>query len=288
MRTRLRVYAREELHQYDRPEDLRRPHESRRHGTWYAASGMTFNAMLLAGSRGDRDPVADYAHVAHKAMVMIGDRTMLSRVVDALRAAGARRIVVAVSSSIVRDHALSLGVETIEAANGPSESAARGFALLGAPLLVTTCDHALLKPAWITEFIKDVPPEADIAVLMAHQSAIERDVPNTKRTYLRFADGRWSGCNLFYLVTPSASKALELWRHVEQDRKKPWRIVRRLGPLLLLRYCLGKLRLGTALNHIGQVAGLCACMVASSYGLAAVDVDKPADLDLVRQLEIEI
>ena len=246
-----------------------------------------FNAFLLAGSRGGIDPVADYADVADKAMIIIDGRTMLSRVVDALRAAGAARIVVAVSSRIVRDHALSLGVETIAAAGGPSESAARGLELMGAPLLVTTCDHALLRPSWVEDFIAEVPTDADVAVLVAHRSTIERDVPQTRRTYMRFADGPWSGCNLFYLATPRALKAVEFWRTVEGDRKRPWRIVRRLGPMFLLRYGTGRLKLVTALAHIGKLAGLCACMVVSSSGLAAVDVDKPADLDLVRQLTID-
>jgi GTP:adenosylcobinamide-phosphate guanylyltransferase len=247
-------------------------------------SAQTFNAFLLAGSRGGIDPVARYADVADKAMIVIDGQTMLSRVVTALRQAGAVRIVVAVSSPEVRDHALSLGVETIAAAGGPSESAARGLEMLGAPLLVTTCDHALLDPAWVKDFIAEVPTDADVAVLVAHRSAIERDVPQTKRTYLRFADGPWSGCNLFYLATPRALKAVDFWRQVEGDRKRPWRIVRRLGPVFLLRYGIGRLKLGTALSHVGKLAGLCACMVVSSSGFAAVDVDKPADLDLVRRL----
>lgn len=243
-----------------------------------------FNALVLAGSRGGPDAVAQYAGVAEKAMIVIDGRTMLNRVVVALRQAGAARIVAAVSSDMVRDHALSLGVEAIAAAGGPSESAARGLVLLGAPLLVTTCDHALLTPTWIVDFISDVPTRADVAVLVAHRTAIERDVPQTKRTYLRFADGQWSGCNLFYLATPRAMKAIAFWQQVEADRKRPWRIVRRLGPLFVLRYAIGRLKLTTALNRIGELTGLRACAVVSASGLAAVDVDKPADLDLVRQM----
>jgi GTP:adenosylcobinamide-phosphate guanylyltransferase len=243
-----------------------------------------FNALVLAGSRAGTDPVADYAGVGDKAMIVIGGRTMLNRVVDSLRAAGAERIVVVASSQVVHDHAAALGVEIIDAAAGPSESAARGLDLLGAPLLVTTADHALLRPDWIANFLANLPSGADVAVLLANRCTIERDVPGTKRTYLRFADGAWSGCNLFYLATPDARRAIDLWRTVEADRKRPWRIVRRLGPALLLRYLVGRLTLASALGHIGATIGIRAAMVASPTGLAAVDVDKPADLDLVRRL----
>ena len=245
---------------------------------------MSFTALILAGSRGGVDPLAEHAGVPDKALIAIDGRTMLARVADALRAAGADRIVVAVSSAEVHAHAIDLGLEPLAAAAGPSASTALALDRLGAPLLVTTADHALLRREWITRFIADVPADADVAALLADRATIERAVPETKRTYLRFADGAWSGCNLFYLATPAARAAIDLWQRVERDRKRPWRIVWRLGPLLLLRYLTGRLTLASALGRVGALAGVRARMVASPFGLAAVDVDKIADLDLVRRL----
>lgn len=245
---------------------------------------MSFNALILAGARGGIDPVAAYAGVANKALIAVGGRTMLARVVDALRGAGAGRILVCTNDEMVRREVLALGTELIAAEAGPSASAARGFALAGAPLLLTTADHALLRPEWITAFLGAVPDDADVAVLLARRETIERDAPTTKRTYLRFADGDWSGCNLFWLGTPAANAALELWQHVERDRKRPWRIVRRLGIMPLVRYATGRLTLANALADIGGRVGVHARMVESAFGLAAVDVDKPGDLDLVRGL----
>ena len=245
---------------------------------------MTLNAIVLAGSRGGVDPVASYADVTDKALIDVGGRTMLARVVDALREAGAGRIVVVHSSDQVRDHALALGVEAMPGEAGPSASAAAALARIGAPALVTTADHALLRPEWITAFLVAVPPDADVAALLARRDVVEAAVPDTRRTWLRFADGDWSGCNLFQLATPRAAAAVALWQAVERDRKRPWRIVRRLGPGLLVRYLIGRLTLAEALARIGALAGVRAAMVASPYGLAAVDVDKPADLDLVRRL----
>ena len=245
---------------------------------------MSFNTIVLAGSRGGTDPVAAYAGVSDKALVKVGGRTMLSRVVDALRAAGADRVLVVHSSAEVRDHALTLGCEVFPGESGPSASAAAALAHLGAPALLTTADHALLSPEWITDFLAAIPSEVDVAALLARRDVVEAAVPETRRTWLRFADGAWSGCNLFHLATPRAADALALWQQVERDRKRPWRIVRRLGPGLLLRYLLGRLTLAEAIGQIGTLAGVRAAMVPSSHGLAAIDVDKPADLDLVRRL----
>ncbi len=245
---------------------------------------MTFNALVLAGSRAGVDPVAAHAGVSDKALVLIGARTMLARVVAALRAAGATRIVVVTASPAVEAEAHALEVETLAAAAGPSASAASGFGLLGAPLLVTTADHALLRSEWVRQLLDETPADADVAALLAPRAAIERDVPPTARTYFRFADGAWSGCNLFYLATPAAAGAIALWQQVELDRKHPWRIIRRLGAVLLLRYLIDRLTLAAALDRLGERADARIRIVESASGLAAVDVDTPADLDLVRRL----
>ena len=248
---------------------------------------MTFNALILAGSRGGADAVASYAGVADKALIVIEGETMLARVVAALRAAGADRIAVSANAPAVRAEAIRLGAEPLDAAAGPSASTRSGLRTLGAPLLVTTADHALLRAAWVCEFLTDAPPDADVAALLAHRDIVERDAPPTRRTYLRFADGGWSGCNLFLLRTPAADAAIGLWMSVEADRKRPWRIVRRLGVRTLLRYLGGRLTLNAALAQLGAIAGVRAAAVAARHGLAAVDVDKPDDLDLVRRIVAE-
>jgi GTP:adenosylcobinamide-phosphate guanylyltransferase len=222
--------------------------------------------------------------VSHKALIVLDDQTLLARVAQALRAAGATQIAVSVSDDAVRAAAIMLGLTVLTAASGPSHSVRDGIAALGAPLLVTTADHALLRPEWITRFLADVPADADVAALLARRDVIEAAAPGTRRTYLRFADGAWSGCNLFHFATPRAVAALDLWAQVEADRKRPWRIVRRLGIGTLLRYMSGRLTLVAALAHLGRLANLKAAAVASPFGLAAVDVDKPDDLDLVRDL----
>ncbi|NKJ42045.1 NTP transferase domain-containing protein [Novosphingobium sp. SG720] len=243
-----------------------------------------FSALVLAGSRGPDDPVAASEGLAAKALVTVGSVPMLVRVVRALRAAGAIRVAVAASDPQVVALARELGCSLVPAASGPSESAARGFAELGAPMLLTTADHALLQPQWIDDFRRAVAPGADVSVLLARRDVVEAAVPHTRRTWLRFADGQWSGCNLFHFATPRAADAFALWQSVERDRKRPWRIVWRLGPWLLLRYAVGRLSLRQAMAQLGRRAGLAVEAVASPHGLAAVDVDKPEDLALARQI----
>ncbi|PAX08376.1 GTP--adenosylcobinamide-phosphate guanylyltransferase [Sphingomonas lenta] len=241
-------------------------------------------AVVLAGSRpGAVDPVAAYAGVAHKALIELDGATLLARVVEALRGAGCEAAVSANAPEVVAQ-AERLGLPVLPTEAGPSASVGRALVELGTPLLVTTADHALLEPEWVRRFVVDVPANADVAVLLARRESIEAALPGTRRTYLRFADGNWSGCNLFLLRTPAAARAIDLWRLVEADRKRPWRIVRRFGLRMLMRYLLGRLTLAAAVARLGELAGVRAAVVESPFGLAAVDVDKPEDLEAVREL----
>lgn len=220
----------------------------------------------------------------HKALIEVAGTTMLARVAGALAKSSAGEVVVSTGEPAVAAAAATLGLRVVAAAAGPSLSVAAALEVLGAPLLVTTADHALLDPAWIDAFIAGVPPTADVAVLLARRETIDRDLPGSRRTYLRFADGDWSGCNLFYLATPRAAAALALWRQVEADRKRPWRIVRRFGVRPLLRYLRGRMTLAEAVETLGRTVGIEAAAVESAFGLAAVDVDTTADLASVRAL----
>jgi 2-phospho-L-lactate guanylyltransferase (CobY/MobA/RfbA family) len=241
-------------------------------------------ALVLAGARPEVDPVAAYAGVSHKALIELDGAPMLERVIGALAGAGVAWITVVSSNPDVAALAERLEAKVLPAEAGPSLSALKGVEAVGTPLVITTSDHALLHPAWIERFLDDASATADVCVLLARRAAVEAVAPGSRRTYLKFADGEWSGCNLFLLRNARALGAIQLWRSIEADRKRPWRIIRRLGPLALVRYLIGRMTLAEALERLSRLCGAQVAAVESPFGLAAVDVDKPADLDFVRSL----
>jgi hypothetical protein len=72
-----------------------------------------------------------------------------------------------------------------------------------------------------------------------------------------------------------------LWRSVEQDRKKGWRMIAALGPVALIGAVLRLRTLDQTLKSVGRRLGLEIRKVELENPLAAVDVDKPADHELV-------
>lgn len=245
---------------------------------------MSFNALILAGTRPDGDPFAAEQGVSHKSLIELSGKSLLQRVVEAVRQAGAARIAVSCTDAEVARLARDLGAEVLAARSGPSASVDAGLAELGFPLVVTTSDHAFLKGEWLTYFAGQTDERADVSIMLAHRTDVERAVPGARRTYLKFADGEWSGCNLFYLAKPDARKAVTVWQGIEADRKRPWRIVARLGLGTLLDYALGRLTLSAGIVRLGNRIGVEAQLVCAPDGLAAVDIDKAEDLELAREM----
>ena len=151
------------------------------------------------------------------------------------------------------------------------------------PLLVTTADHVLLDGQMIAEFIRGAD-SADVAVAMVEQGPLLTRFPDAQRTWLHFRGGAYSGANLFALTSPHAKAAIAEWRAVEQDRKKGWRVIAQFGLPLLLGAVLRLRTVHQTASALGRKLGLTLKVVELSNPIAAVDVDKQADLALVEQI----
>lgn len=238
-------------------------------------------ALILAGSRPGGDPLARHAGVAHKAAIPIAGRPMLVRVAETLAASdGVGEIAVSIDDPAAAE---ILGLRVLPPAATPSLSVAAAIETLGTPLLVTTADHALLLPEWVDHFLAHLPDAVGVAAV-ARSETVMAAAPETKRTFLRFRCGAYSGCNLFFFRDESALRAVDLWRRVEMHRKRPLKLLGVLGPMAVASYLLGRLNLRQALDKLGEKAGTRLGVVEMPFGESAIDVDKPEDLDLVRRI----
>jgi GTP:adenosylcobinamide-phosphate guanylyltransferase len=151
------------------------------------------------------------------------------------------------------------------------------------PLLVTTADHALLSPAMIDEMCRGAR-SSDIAIGVVRRASLVHRLPTTRRTWLKFRGGAYTGANLFVLKSPAVRPAIELWRSVEQDRKKAWRVISLLGPGVLLATLLRLVSLDEVLAQLGSRLGMRLKAIRLSNPLAGVDVDKAEDHALVEAI----
>jgi GTP:adenosylcobinamide-phosphate guanylyltransferase len=252
-------------------------------------SGTT--AVVLAGSRPGSDPLAAAFGTDLKALVPIGGKPMVRWPVEALLASPRFAEVRVLAQEPERiGEALPADPRLIV-----QQSAATIAATLERmcfdptvhwPLFVTTADHVLLNEGMIDEFC-DLVEVADIAIGVVERDNLMRRLPNSQRTWIRFRSGAYSGANMFLLGGKKVLPALELWRSVEQDRKKGWALLWAFGPANLLAAVLRLRTIHQILDRIGRRVGVSVEAVDLSDPLAAVDVDKLSDHDLVEALLAE-
>ena len=246
-----------------------------------------WTALLLAGSRPGGDPFAEANGVKAKALIPVAGEPMIAWPVRALL--GNERIervrVLAQDGAILRPALPDDARLTVEPSGATIAATLEAIIADPAtvyPLLVTTADHALLDGAMIDDFC-DRADGADVAIGLVERRPLMARLPQTKRTWIGFRGGAYSGANLFAFGSPKAARAVGLWRGVEQDRKKGWKLLTALGVPGLL----GLMRLRTldqTLDAMGRKLGLGLRAVQMTNPLAAVDVDKPADLVLVEAI----
>lgn len=256
------------------------------------------DVVVLAGDRGPGDPLATDAGVRGKALVPAAGTALLTRVAQVLsswRLLG-RLIVVAPDHADYRAAIAAAGFDPSSAVTWlvpePSLSASVrvGLAAAGSPTrLLLTADHALLDPAWLDDLLAAAArhPKAAVLVGVADWAAVMARFPGSRRTRYRFRDRSICGTNLFVLRASGADRLLRVWAGVEQQRKRPWRIVSLLGWGNLAQYMAGRLSLNEAFGALSSRLNIDIAPVLIDDPLSAVDVDTTADLRLVESVLIE-
>jgi GTP:adenosylcobinamide-phosphate guanylyltransferase len=242
-------------------------------------------AVVLAGSRPGKDPFAERYGTDMKALIPIVGEPMVRRPVEALLASrDVDRIrVLAQQQDRIREVLPDDPRLSVDASADTIASTLEKMCVdpdVQWPILVTTADHALLTPDMVADFLMR-SSGADIAIGVVSKDALLKRLPETKRTWLSFRGGAYSGANLFLLGSPRIRSTLELWRSNEQNRKKAWRMLLTLGLFGFLGALLRLRTLQQTLDSVGRKLGLEVRAVELSDPLAAVDVDKPADHALV-------
>ena len=253
-------------------------------------TAAAISVIVLAADRGPGDPLATSAGVIGKVLVEIAGKPMLTRVMQTVSGlAGDGRLMVVCRDDPAYAQAADVGREfqRIEPGPGPAASAVAAMDRLdpAEPVLLVTGDHPLLQPAWLEQFVSQAAASgADAAVGLVDHAAVVARFPDSRRTRYRFSDVSVCGTNLFYFAGRRGRAVVEQWRAFEAHRKKPWKIVGRLGPWNLLRYLTGRLSLAAAMAALSHRMNLRLTAVMLDAPEAAVDVDSPADLELVTRL----
>ena len=260
--------------------------------------GAKFAAVVLAGERPGRSDFSRELGLAASVLVEVAGKSALARVIEALESSES------VEAGVLCGPAENVFQENPEFQQilegssfrwmapkmGPSASALAGIEQLNSfPTLLTAGDHALLTAGLVDDFCtRALDLDVDVVFGLAPYSVVQAAFPESKRTVLKFSDGKYCGTNLFAILHSEGKAGPAFWSRVEADRKRPWRMVRRMGLgvglSMLLRYLLGRLTLDSVVDSLSRVMGCRVGYVLIDEPRVAVDVDSVADRDLAERI----
>lgn len=234
-------------------------------------------AVITAGGR-IADEYAREAGTTVKALVRIRGATMLDRIIDALRGAGATRIAV-VGGSEVRN-ACSARVERIvdEASSGSENlvNALRAWPDDGEPLLYATSDMPYVDAVAVGDFLGRVPA-GHVALPLAKAGDFSQRFPGCPPCGITLAGERVVNGDVFYVPPGLLERVERVAARFFDARKHPWQMARLVNGRVLVRFFLGRLRIEDLEAHGQRVLGVPARAIRGCKPELAFDADTVAD-----------
>lgn len=244
-------------------------------------------AVLLAGSP-NSGPLRAVDAAAWEALIPVGGVPMVTMVARVLLAVPeVTRLAVVAPPEVHPVLPADERIMSVPAGDSLMENLARGLAAFpGAPqVLVATADIPLLTPAAVEDFLARCGDRtADIYYPVAEEKVVSARYPNVKRTYVRLRDGRFTGGNIALFRPAAFARCRAKGEEFAAYRKKPLKLARVVGLGFLLRFISGRVTLRDAEHKVTSLVGISGRVVVTPFPEVAVDVDKPGDLELAREI----
>lgn len=238
-----------------------------------------WNAVVLAGDRDLKDPVARAGLTPFKAMAPVGDRRLIDFPLAALGAmmdeGRIGRIIVAAAPGMA---APSPGPwDVIEAGETIADTLSRAYEAVGAPLLITTSDAAMLTPDILRDFLEGAEGGADLSAGITPLATAEATPEAPPRKGFVLDKTAYVGANLFAIATTTPETAFKALARAGR---------RRLVGELLLSQLSWRLRPPTKAEAEAKAAKLLGCsaaLITLQQAEAGFEVNGALDLMHLRQ-----
>jgi CTP:molybdopterin cytidylyltransferase MocA len=124
---------------------------------------------------------------------------------------------------------------------------------------------------------------ADINYAVVTKETMEARFPHSQRSYVRLRDMQVCGGDLNVLRTSLVGED-KLWERIIQARKSAWRQASLLGYDLLFQLLARRISLEVAGRKVSERLGIFGVGSVSPYAELAMDIDKPAHLEVVEKV----
>jgi CTP:molybdopterin cytidylyltransferase MocA len=249
------------------------------------------DAVITAGGIPEpNEPLYPLTQGKSKALLPIGGRPMVQWVLDALSGADTIRNIVVVGlspddagltssktlgfipnqGSMINN--IQAGVQWILELDASARHA-----------LVVSSDIPTIRPDivdWNVNTSLQTDHEAYYSVI--HQQDMERRFPESRRSYFRLKEGRFSGGDMNMLQTAVASHYHPAWRAIVDSRKNILKQAGLVGLDTMVRLAAGQLSIAGAERAALKRLGLRGRVMLCPHAEAGMDVDKPAQYEMLK------
>lgn len=245
-----------------------------------------YDAVILAGGRSAW--LQQECGTDIRCLAEINNKRILDYLTEALRESGRiRRIMLAAPENAVAPEQLPEGVEMCSAAEDmPSTAKKAAEALQSTEKLLFVCDDIpLLSGAAINDFLDQCEqyPEKQVFYPIIPQQVCQGNFSEGKRTYVKLADGIFTGGNMMVIDAAIIPKGLAKAREIYSKRKKPLELCGWLGWSFILKFLLRRLDTAAAEQRTTQLLELPSKVIVTEYAEVGMDVDKADDWQLVKK-----
>jgi GTP:adenosylcobinamide-phosphate guanylyltransferase len=234
-------------------------------------------AVVTAGGRIG----GEYEHAAAtgvKALAVVRGKSMLDRVLDALRTAGTTRIAV-IGGNDVRSACEARVEKVIDEGTTGEENVLRALRAWdddGEPLLYATSDMPYVTAAAVDDFVRRVPQNAVAMALSEHADFVRR-FAGAPPAGIELAGERVVNGGVFSLPSGSSGRIADLATRLFGARKAPWRMATLVGPAALLLLATGRLSIPAIEREALRIVKLPCLAVRTCAPELAFDADTLAE-----------
>lgn len=249
-----------------------------------------FDAVVLAGTSKETE-LTKNEQVSNKAFIKVGGCPLLAFTLAALRAVPAiDRIAVVGPAKDLEPLIEPYRLLVVPEEGGIPENILAGYRALRPPeyFLVVSADIPLLSARAVEDFLERARPyEYDFYYPVVRREDIEARFPGVKRTYARLREGTFTGGNLFLLNPDKVETAMPRLGSFIKMRKSPAKLAALLGIGFIIKFLTRRLSIAELEKRLPGLLGVSGKAIITGYAEIGTDVDKPADLELVkRELKI--
>ncbi|MEN6519877.1 MAG: nucleotidyltransferase family protein [Armatimonadota bacterium] len=239
------------------------------------------DVIIMAGAPADPDMCAPGEKIS-RAMINIAGKTMIQWIMDALNSSETicRKIAVGDVAADGLDEVvkpgsgfldnLMLGLERCQGADR---------------VLVMTSDIPMLTPEAVDDYVnRAIDSGGDMCYPIVTQKACLEKYPHMKRTYLKTAEGMFTGGNMMILGTEFLKRNQGLITEAYNARKNPVKLASMIGLGFLFRLVLAQVLAPSLLpipmleKSLSKALKCKIVAIRTDYPEIGADVDKPSDL----------